>query len=70
MNNSDLKGTKNMNITIERITTTVEEADSLIESLNLTEKVDDYEENELGHVYTLQDGSAVTVTSPTTYTHC
>jgi hypothetical protein len=68
MNNSDLKGMRTMNITIEQVTTTVAEADSLIESLNLTEKVEDYEENEMGHVYTLVDGTAITVTSPTTYT--
>jgi hypothetical protein len=68
MNDSDLKGMRTMSITIEQATATVEEADSLIESLNLTEKVEDYEQNELGHVYTLVDGTAVTVTSPTSYT--
>lgn len=57
-----------MNTTIEQVATTIEEADSLIESLNLIENVEDHEVNELGHVYTLVDGSSVTVTSPTTYT--
>jgi len=42
-----------MNATIEQVTTTVAEADSLIESLGLTEKVEDHEQNEMGHVYTL-----------------
>jgi hypothetical protein len=48
--------------------TTVEQADALIESIGMTDKVDDYELNELGHVYTCQTGERIVVTSPTNFT--
>lgn len=47
--------------------TTLEEADTLVDEIGLTEQVEDHEQNERGHVYTLFDGSALVVTSPTTY---
>lgn len=48
-------------------TTTLEQADALIEKIGMTEMVEDYEHNELGHVYTLKDNSTLTVTSPETF---
>lgn len=47
--------------------TTLEQADALIEFIGMTEMVEDYEQNELGHVYTLRDGSSLVVTSPTSF---
>ncbi len=47
--------------------TTIEQADALIESIGMTEHVEEYEQNELGHVYTLLDGSSLVVTSPTSF---
>ncbi len=46
---------------------TTEMADSVVDRLGLTEQVEDYEENEHGHVYTLFNGSALVVRSEQDY---
>jgi len=47
--------------------TTIEQADNLIETLGYTDMVEDYEQNELGHVYALTNGDRLVVTSATTH---
>lgn len=40
---------------------TQEEADQMVQELNYSDYVEDYEENELGHVYTLTHGESLVV---------
>jgi hypothetical protein len=54
--------------TTTTLQTTIEQADALIDSIGMTDLVEDYEFNELGHVYALTDGCALVVTSATTFT--
>jgi hypothetical protein len=43
------------------------QADEVVRRLGLDEEVEDYELNELGHVYTLYDGRALVVKHDGTY---